>query len=141
MPSAFRRWKFVDPYDTNPATREYVFPWNPNTMSSPFAPRAITALTTTAVNGQALVWEGNRTPVQWTFGGTCRDSEQYEALRAWTLERNSRIWLYDHFGRRLVVNLMGFDPTPKRAVGRYWLHEYTITALVLEVGPPSVGDV
>lgn len=138
---AFKQWKFTDPYDTNSGTNSYTFPINPNTMTSPFPQRAISSTQTTAVTGQVLLWEGSVPAKSWQFGGVLLDEAQHEALRAWVYERHNRIIVTDHFGRPITCALQQFDAQPKRSVGKYWRHDYTITALVTAVGAPTVGDV
>lgn len=133
------RWRFEDPADANPATRTYTFAISPDTMSSPFGTRSVTFEGTTAVDGQPIMWETQMPPTQFTFGGQILDDAHYEQLRAWTYDRQGRLFLYDHFGRRMIVTLTKFDPTPKRAIGRYWRHTYTITAFVYAITAPTVG--
>lgn len=137
--SGVQRWRFFDPHDPNPATNVYTFPMNPSAMSSPFPARAVTSSTTTAIDGQALFFEGAAPAAEWTFSGTILDSTHHEALRAWVYDRRRRIFVYDHFGRELQCVLVSFTPTPKRSVGHYWRHDYEIKALVSKVGAPTVG--
>lgn len=140
---AHKQWYFEDPKDTNPATRKFTLWPNPNTMTSPFPTKQITALPTTALNGQTLLWEGQATPVEWSFGGTIRDAQLYEALRAWVYARSGPINVYDHFGRKIVTVFTSFQPEPpERAKGGvYWYHKYTITGLALSVGAPKTSEV
>lgn len=132
---AFLRWRFYDPY----SAEEYVFPLNPNTMSTPFGERPITALTSTAVGGQTLAWEGAKLPADWSFGGVILNAAHYEALRSWTYDRKGRIVVSDHFGRNYTTVLRSFKPEPKRSISRYWRHDYTIDALVF--GAPSAPTI
>ena len=134
------RWKLHDPRDTNPATNTYVFEINPREMSSPFGPRALSTEGTVLPGGKTLAWEGNKSPVQWTFRGSIRSKAMYEALRSWVYGRGNRLLLTDHFGRELTVLLQNYQPVPKRSVGVYWRHDYEITALVLNVGAPTVDE-
>jgi hypothetical protein len=135
---AVYRWRLTDPYDFNRETRTYVFPQNPAEMSSPFAARAVTSTPTTY--GNTLLREGARPPAEWTFGGTIRDRDHYEDLRKWVYERSNRVTVTDHFGRKLTTVLTNFDPTPRRAYGKYWMHSYNISALVLAITTPTVGE-
>jgi len=139
---AVLKWKIVDPSDANPATNTYNFMWNPSEMSSPFPERSVTVSSAVAPDGQSVLWEGATQPVQFTFRGTTPNATQYEALREWVYERRGRMYLYDHFGRRMLVVFKKFDPTPgaKARPGRYWYHSYTVTALVLAITAPTVGD-
>lgn len=135
------KWRFEDPADSNPATRTYQFEINPNQMNSPFPNRSVSVMGTTAVDGQILMWEGMREPAQLTFGGTILSAEQYEALRSWVYDRRGRIFLWDHYGRRMIVVLQAFVPEPVRTTGRfYWRTTYTINAIVLAVSMPTVSN-
>jgi hypothetical protein len=134
----FAAWKLTDPLTSS----TYDFPVNPNEMTSPFPERNITAHGTTSPNGQPLFFEGARTPVQWSFSGNCPTAAQYEALRAWVYDRTGRrVILVDHFGRQLVCILRNFDAKPRRDKNRYWHHTYQITAHVISVGAPTIGEV
>lgn len=132
---AGHRWKFEDPADPNPATKTYTFAWNPKRMSSPFPERSLAVQGVTAPGARPLVWEGPRQYVNWTFEGALPTKAAYEALRSWVLERKGRIWVTDHFGRRLTVLFKAFRPEPVAPArpGRYWYHTYTVEAIVLEV--------
>lgn len=135
---AVLKWKFEDPGDPNPLTRIYEFEVSPNSMNSPFPTRNVTTMGTTAVDGQVLMWEGMRSPAQLTFGGTILTPEQYEAMRSWVYDRPGRIFLWDHYGRRMVVVLQTFKPEPRRFTGRYyWRHDYTVDCLVISVSQPT----
>lgn len=132
------RWKLTDPYTGD----VYTFYPNPNEMTSPFPTRSVQAKTVTSPAGQVIFTEGARTPAEWSFGGDILDPTQYEALRAWVYDRRGRrVVVSDHYGRRIICVLTQFDPTPKRAIGKYWRHTYTISALVVSVGAPTVGEV
>lgn len=135
------RWKFQDPADSSGAGT-YTFPWNPKTMTSPFPDKAITMKGTTAVDGQTLMWEGMSQPASWSFGGAIKDAAHYEAMRAWVYDRQGRLFVWDHFGRRLIVVLKKFNPSPaeKMRIGRYWYHTYTIDAVVIAISSPTVTD-
>jgi hypothetical protein len=111
-------------------------------MGSPFPTRVLSYEGTTAVDGQVLLWEGTRTPANWSFSGVIKNAAHYEALRAWTYDRQGRLFLFDHFGRRLVVVLKEFKPEPaaKARIGRYWHHTYSIDALVISISQPSLSD-
>lgn len=133
---AYLRWTLTDPAGT------YTFNPNPNQMTTPFPARNISMQMTTAVDGQVLLFEGAKTPAQWTFGGDCMTAAQYEVLRSWVYDRvGRRVTVTDHYGRAIVCVLVKFDPVPKRAVGRYWRHTYEISAVVVRVGAPTVGEV
>lgn len=133
-PAPVERWLFTDP-----ATGEtYRFPMNPHSMGSIFASRNLSVQTTTAVGGQALVFEGNMAPFEWEFEGAIFNHDHYDSLRRWVYEKPNRIYLRDHFGRTITLTLQSFAPIPKRRRNKYWSHDYTITAIVFNVGPGTV---
>ena len=130
---AHRRWTFQD------STETYTMEKNPNRMTSPFPQRNVQAMGTTAVGGQPRLYEGSIAPYEWTFGGDIMSAVQYEALRRWVYDKKGLVRVSDHFGRVFNVILTNFDATPKRGVGKYWRHEYTIKCLVMKA--PSVATV
>lgn len=134
------RWKIQDPADSSPEGT-WVFPINPNRMNSPFPERNISFMGTTARDGIPIMWEGMAQPARFTFGGSILTGEHYEALRHWVLDRQGRLFLFDHFGRRMLVSFLKFDPEPKRRVGKYWSHDYTIECFVYSVSAPTVKEV
>lgn len=133
------RWRLQDPASP---TDEYTFPRNPSRMSSPFPARAVTTQGVTAKDGQVLMWEGVMQPQQWTFGGTIVNAAHYENLRSWVYNKQGRLFLWDHFGRRFTVVLKSFkaDPPERAKIGRYWYHEWEIEALVISISAPTVDD-
>lgn len=135
-------WRFVDPTDTDPDTREYVFEVNPKEMSPPFPERALTTQHSSAPGGQPMTWEGPTPLVEWTFGGTILHATMYETLRSWVYDRPAHVYVYDHFGRRLDVVLKSFAPeSPERMKnGYYWYHRYKIKATIYSISAPTVGE-
>lgn len=124
------RWVFELPA---PGAEVYVFPNNPQDMSSPHAERVLNADHTTAPDGQALLFEGEPVPVQWTVSGFCFDQDHYEALEHWQ-SLNRRFFAVDHLQRAWVVTFESLDWTPVRDPQRPWAHRYTAKFLVYE-GP------
>lgn len=127
--SVVRRWVFTAEGQT------YTVPMNPESMQSLFSERQVTGKATLA--GRVLLTEGVQPPTQWQFSGQILDADHYEALRHWVYDIKQRVVITDHFGRKIQCVLTSFAPEPKRAVGRYWRHTYTVKALVLSVGAPS----
>lgn len=136
-------WRLVDPTDTNPATRQYIFGVNPKEMTSPFPERAITTRSSSAPRGRPMVWEGPTPETPWTFGGTNLHADMYETLRSWVYDRPGHVYVYDHFGRRMDCVLKRFDPeSPERMKnGYYWYHRYKIQAIIFgHPTAPTVGE-
>lgn len=132
MAAQVQRWTFLDLTTLEQAT----VPLNPNEMTSPYAARKFTYLTTTAgPAGSLVINEGRPEPQQWTFSGEILNQAHFNFLRKWT-SKTSRVQIVDHFGRRINVLFVSFAPTPKRATNYYWRHGYTVTCTVLGVADP-----
>lgn len=62
---------------------QFVFPINPNEFDPPGRKAGITAMRTTAPNGQALIWQGLDEPGEGQMSGAVLTSEFKDALDAW----------------------------------------------------------
>lgn len=122
------RWAFTD---TRGLLAPYVFPINPNTMTSPFARKSLR--TATAINGVVRALQAPRSVHEWTFGGIIHDQAHYEALQTWAA-LGHRVLVTDHLARTWPCELVEFAPTPVRS-RRPWKHTYSMRALVY--GGPS----
>lgn len=98
-------------------------------------------MATTGINGQSLLFEGHAGAKEWSFSGVLLEREQYLTMQQWVYGRKRRIFVVDHFGRRILCVLRDFDPVPARSISHFWRHNWTITALVVSVSAPTVGDV
>jgi hypothetical protein len=132
------RWKLKDPYDTTSAGT-YTFTRNPRSMTSPFPERQVSSYATSA--GKTLTYEGATPPKQWSFSGPILHKGEIDALYNWVYNKKRRILLTDHFGRQLTLVMQSMDVQPARRTGYYWSHDYTVTALVLDISAPTVTDV
>lgn len=139
LSSALHKWRLEDPADPDPATRVYVFPRNPVKMSAPFLEKNISMEGTTAVDGQVLLWEGVTPARPWSFGGAIIDKAQHEALRSWVYDRQGRLFVYDHFGRRFTVVMQALETEVVRKNQVYWRHDYTVKCI--QIGQPTLPTV
>lgn len=135
---ALYRWRYDDPFDTNPSTNSFVFPHNPKSCTSPVLDRAITAQGT--LSGGVAVWEAPQTPKQWSYVGRVESKAHYDALIAWH-QRKNHFTVTDHFGRVMTVVPQVCDLVPATRRQNYWEHEYTITVLVTTYTPGTVTDI
>ncbi len=135
-----KRWTITNHGDSNPATRKYVFPQNPLSMTSPFPEKSVTAQSTP--RGRALLWEGGTQPHPWEFSGPVLHKDHFDALAHWVYDIRRRLVIEDHYGRIIDVYFTNFDVIPKRRVGYYYSHDYTVSALVLAMryGTAEVED-
>lgn len=131
-PQRVLQWVFSDGIDT------WSPPYNPDNMTSPFPTRNVTTKHTSAITGKTLLYEGARQVANWQFSGTSFDAAHYEGLRHWVEDKNTRIQITDHFGRVIDCVLLQFDAVPRKDARRYWTHTYTVHALVLDVGAPTM---
>lgn len=132
------RWVLTDPLDTNANTNTYTFPRNPSEMTSVFAPQSIDEHT--SGRGTQILIAGDLTPQTWTFSGTFLHKSEIDTLHGWIYRRKRYVYLTDHFGRKITLVFQGMEATPKQRSGYYWSHDYTVTALVLAVGGPTITD-
>lgn len=132
------RWKITDPHDTNVATKTYTFPMNPRDMTSPYRERSIATSPTT--RGRVLMFEGALPAKTWSFSGPILDKAHMDALRLWVYNRPGRVIITDHFGRNIECVLQVLEVTPKRRVGKYYSHEYSVTALITSISAPTVPN-
>lgn len=135
---AVLRWVISDPSDTNPATNKYTFPRNPREMTSIYPERQINA--TTTVFGRILLTEGSLPAKQFTFSGPILHKDQFDDLRAWVYDHQRRLVITDHFARKISCVLTSVDMVPKRRLGYYYSHEYTVNGLALKVTEPTIGE-
>lgn len=133
--TGFCRWVFQDPAPGVGEPASYVFEISPNTMTSPFGPRAIRSSSTTAIDGRTLLFEGLAPPVDWSLNGSILTQTHYDALYYWS-KRKRRVFLTDHFRRVYLVVVHSFEPIPRRSLEHPWSHTYTMKALI--VGGPWV---
>lgn len=124
------KWVLDDPLGS---PSQYIFPINPNAMTSPFGSKNITARASTGPNGTKIAWEGAQGPTDWQWTGDLFSQQMYDALRAW-VGKGNRVFLTDHLLRRWDVYLTEFTPIPKRSVLYPWRNTYTMKALVM--APP-----
>lgn len=131
------RWKIVDPYDTNPATRTYTFPRNPAEMSNIYPTRAVQATATTA--GKILLWEGSTPATPFTFSGPILEKQLFLDLQTWVYNKKRRLNIIDHFGRVISCVLTSVEMVPKRRLNYYYSHDYVVNGLAIKVSAPTVG--
>jgi hypothetical protein len=120
--------------DPNPTgLDQFLFPINPDRMSSPYAPKMVDPAFTTARNGQAHIWEGGVRAHAWQFSGYLETAAFYSALLDYA-DLNARFYLIDHHNRAWTVTFTQVDFQPKRVIGKPWAHIYTVEALIF-AGP------
>ena len=120
------RWAFR----TLDAATTYHFEMNPNQMDSPLLERGIDSHAT-CIDGTIRGFRKD-VPKSWSFAGTLRTQEQYEAFETWLAA--GRIYLTDHLGRHFIVRLTNFDPVRKGTRRAPWRHTYTCAVTTYE-GP------
>lgn len=117
------RWIFDDALGTT-----YSFAVNPNEMSSPWFDNNVQASPTVAPDGGFILTEGPRAAKELTLSGVILAQAQYVEMVAW-LKQRKRVYLTDHFNRRMIVFVRTFEPTPLRRTT--WKHSYSMTLIVL----------
>lgn len=140
MAQSVKRWEIRD----TKTGETYLFPMNPNKMTSPHAPRKTTVFARSggampgylysggrfANHAVARVMQYRQEPYTWQFSGRIITLQQYEDFLDWT-GRVARLEISDHLGRTFSVRMDSFElsekkPTPRRP----YRFEYTVTALI-----------
>lgn len=120
------RWAIQD---LLPGGETYLFPINPEQQSSPHAPRVYASETTTAPDGQPLVFEGFPVAVDWTLQGKCLTQAFYEKLEHY-LHQPRRVYVIDGHLRAWTVTFESMDWAPLKAAYNDWAGSYTLKLLI-----------
>lgn len=115
---------------SDPATLEtWVMPLNPNKMTSPHAPKNSVILPRgTGYDGVARVLQFRGQPFEWSFSGSIRSQEHYDAFVHWT-SKVTKVRVLDHLGRTWEVRITGVDLEELRPSRlRPWRFNYTVKA-------------
>jgi len=120
------RWLFEDT-----ATAEsYTFEVNPRAGGSPSYKKTISYQNTSAPDGKTLVFEGLDAAQEIEWEGVILQETQYDAFLTWYQKRR-QIRLTDDLGRQMWIYIKSFEPKRRRGQSHPWLHDYTITAVIL----------
>lgn len=132
------RWIFHDPK----LNETWEVPYNPDAMTSPYPTRKFVYNSTTAGagGGTSVANEAHPDPKEFQFSGQVLHRPHFDGLVYWSRKKN-RITITDHFKRVLLVTLNDMDPVPKRAIGYYWRHTYTMNATCYAItdAPSNIG--
>jgi hypothetical protein len=121
---------------SDPVTAEtYTFEINPNQGGSTPLQKNITSYTTTADDGQIVLYEGADQPQLVQVQGTLLSQAQLTNLIYWYSKRR-QVNLTDDLGRVTPVYFATFTPTRKWTVQSPWRHDWTAQFYV--VGPQAV---
>lgn len=122
------RWTLLDP-----ATEvSWVFPRNPNAMTSPHPPRnhVIFSRGVGGGTGVSRVIAFRQEPYEWSFSGDIRTEAHLTAFQAWTA-RTGRLHVTDHLGRTWEVRIDSVDldelPNSPR---NSWRFSYTVKTII-----------
>lgn len=130
------RWKFA----TLDGLETYTMDMSPNEAASPIQGRSVAW--TYSREGYTGTRAG-RVPTTWSFSGTLRTEEQFEAFVAW-LNKRVKIRVTTDLGETYVVRLVSFVPEAARSRRQApHRHTYVFNCLITEVGavvPPPVYD-
>lgn len=123
-PEEHRRWTL----QTLDGSQKYIFPINPNAMTSPVPARDITwQQSREGFTGT----RAGRSHHSWEFSGVLRTEQEMFMLLYW-LDKREWILLTDDLGQSQIVRLVSFKPTQNagaRSRHAPWRHTYTMTCL------------
>jgi hypothetical protein len=119
-------WRWEDP---TAGTVEYMS-LNPNAGASPEYKKNLTKATTTAPDGQVLLFEGNDEPATFNCSGVILFESQFTFLyNAWN--RRHPVNLTDDLGRTFTIYIESFTPKREPRRSHPWRHLYDLSAVVL----------
>ena len=124
---ALVRWTFDDPTTLESYTMEI----NPNDGGSPTYAKGITINSTSAPDGQAIIFEGQDSTQTFEVRGILLTEEQYNALVTWYQKRH-QVMVTDDLERQFYIYITGLEFRRKRAIHYPWKHEYTLKYLILD---------
>lgn len=118
--------------DLTEGTVEYMA-LNPNEDASPSYQKTLTKATSTAPDGQVLLFEGQDQPVTFNFSGAILTEAHYDFLyTAWS--KRHPVMLTDDLGRSWLIYIETFQPKRQRSATYPWKHTYQMTTVVLQGG-------
>jgi hypothetical protein len=122
------RWTFYDP--TTLVT--YTVPINPNDGGSPSYQKSIARQMTTAPDGKTLLFEGADQVQTLEFSGVLIEQAHYDAFVTWFNKRH-QVKVTDDLQRTFWIYITGFAPKRQRAAKAPWKHQYSVSALILDI--------
>jgi hypothetical protein len=125
------RWVFEVPGGPS-----YTFPNNPSSMSTPHASRAMAMESTSAQDGQSVVFEGAAQPVDWNLEGFCFEQAHADALETWQ-QTQYRFWVVDHLQRAWLCSFESLDWTYVKDSQHPWAMRYRIKLWIFD-GPVTL---
>lgn len=120
------RWTLTDPTDDS----VYTFHLNPESGGSPQYKKQIESQTTTAPDGNVLLYEGAKPPKTGSVTGTILSLAHYQAMVTWW-EKSNPVVMTDDLGRTQTIYIVDFLPERKRSTSHRYLHPFTINYVVL----------
>lgn len=126
------RWEIKD-LDTDDTI---VVEVNPAEGGSPARRRNIKSKTTTAPDGDPIVYEGQAEPSEYKVSGSILTQSHFEQLWALVAPGSGPHEVTDDLGRVLTVVFSEFAPERVRSALNPWKHKYTMTGTVLSLVMP-----
>lgn len=120
------RWLFEDPNTLD----AYTFAVNPSEGGSPSYQKTFSTSTTSAPDGNVVLFEGRDAPQRFQFSGVLFTQAEFNAFVTWW-EKRYQITVTDDLGRTFSIVIESFSPTRKRARSHPWKHDYQVTAVVV----------
>lgn len=123
-------WTLHDPE----ANETWVFPRNPNTMTSPFAPKNTQFFPRRPAAAQwvatSRVLQYRRQPFEWSFGGSIRTEAHWAELKRWC-RKSSRLIVTDHLNRSWEIRILSPEFEERQQTARLThRYRYTVKAII-----------
>jgi hypothetical protein len=119
-------WRWEDP---TAGTVEYM-EVNPNSGASPAYKKTLTKVTTSAPDGQVLLYEGQDEPRTFDCSGVILFESQWDFLyNAWN--KRHPVLLTDDLGRTWTIYIESFNPKREPRRSHPWRHTYDFSAVII----------
>jgi len=115
------RWTFFEPI----SNITYEVPVNPNDGGSPVFSKNFAYQTTSAPDGQTIVFEGAVKPNAMTFSGVILTEGHYEFYKT-LFELNHQLKLTDDLGREFWIVITDYEPKRVRSAHYPWKHTFDV---------------
>lgn len=122
------RWTLWDPV----LDETWEMQVNPNEGGTPDNEKNVAYSNTSAPDGGTLIYEGRDNPQTIEWSGIILTQEHYDDYKYWFAKRR-QVLLTNDLEEETWVYLTKFSPKRQRAVHHPYKHEYSVSAIVLDV--------
>lgn len=121
------KWQFHDPS----MSETYVFEINPNDDGLPEYKKNFQVMSTSAPDGNVVVFEGRDEVRRGSFSGVTLSEEQHLKFIEW-FEKRNQITVTDDLYRTFSIIIESYAPKRRFTRTRPWKHDYTMGYIIVD---------